>query len=91
MGQSVLTRPFPRIDGSVHCGSHPADTLASEFGTPLYVYDVAHVRERVAAFQDAFADIDYLIAYSVKANGNLSLLARDPRCARMRGRHHERR
>jgi diaminopimelate decarboxylase len=74
VGQGVLTAPFPRIGGVVHCGDVPADELAARFGTPLYVYDLAWIRRRVAAFQEAFADIDHLLAYSVKANGNLTIL-----------------
>lgn len=74
MGSSVLTRPFPRIDGAIRCGGHAAEALADAYDTPLYVYDVAHVRDRVRSFQDAFAGVDHLIAYSVKANGNLSML-----------------
>ena len=74
MGQSVLTQPFPRVDGRVMCGEVPLEDLADEFGTPLYVYDLAWIRGRVAAFRDAFAGAEPLIAYSVKANGNLALL-----------------
>ncbi len=76
MGESVLSAPFPRIDGELHCGGVRATELAERFGTPLYVYDVARMEERVRAFSTAFADLDHLIAYSVKANGNLSLLRR---------------
>ncbi|MEM7416356.1 MAG: diaminopimelate decarboxylase [Gemmatimonadota bacterium] len=74
MGQSVLTGPFARVDGVLCCGEHSADELADRFGTPLYVYDLAHVRRRYELFQQAFARLPHLIAYSVKANGNLSLL-----------------
>lgn len=74
MGTGVLTRPFPRVDGQVHCGGIPAEELAERFGTPLYVYDIDHIRERYRAFEEAFAGIPHLIAYSVKANGNLSIL-----------------
>jgi diaminopimelate decarboxylase len=34
------------------------------------------MERRVRGFQDAFAGIDHLLAYSVKANGNLSILRR---------------
>ena len=74
MGEGVLTRPFPRIEGVVHCGAIPVGELASRFETPLYVYDLARIRERTEAFQAAFSGVDHLIAYSVKANGNLSVL-----------------
>ena len=76
MGESVLTEAFARIDGVLHVGDVPAPDLAERFGTPLYVYDVRRIEERVRAFQDAFAGLEHLIAYSVKANGNLSVLRR---------------
>jgi diaminopimelate decarboxylase len=62
------------VGGVLHCGEVPAEELAERFGTPLYVYDLVWIRGRVAAFHDAFAGVDHLLAYSVKANGNLSLL-----------------
>jgi diaminopimelate decarboxylase len=74
LGAGVLTRPFPRVDGELHCGDTPAADLVKQFGTPLYVYDLASIRERVGAFVDAFSGVEHLIAYSVKANGNLAIL-----------------
>lgn len=74
MGQSVLTGPFPRIDGVLHCGDVSVEALAEEYGTPLFVYDLAWIRGRVEAFHNAFADTPHLLAYSVKANGNLAIL-----------------
>jgi diaminopimelate decarboxylase len=74
LGEGVLSPPFARVDGRLHCGDVPAVELAERFGTPLYVYDLAHVRERVRLFAEAFGGLDHLLAYSVKANGNLSLL-----------------
>ncbi len=76
MGTGVLSDPFPRLDGRLHCGRTPLDALAERFGTPLYVYALDHVEERLGAFQRAFEGADPLVAYSVKANGNLALLAR---------------
>jgi len=74
LGQSLLTGPFPRIEGELHCGQVAAEELARRFGTPLYVYNLASIRGRVALFRSAFAEVDHLLAYSVKANGNLMLL-----------------
>jgi diaminopimelate decarboxylase len=76
LGEGVLIGPFPRVDGELRCGAHRVADLAERFGTPLYVYDMERIRERVVGFQRAFAGIDHLVAYSVKANGNLSLLRR---------------
>ncbi|HZP22456.1 MAG TPA: diaminopimelate decarboxylase [Terriglobales bacterium] len=48
--------------------------LAERFGTPLYVYSAAAIRERYRLFDDAFAEMPHGICYSVKANSNLSIL-----------------
>jgi len=58
----------------LHCEAIPMSTLAEKFGTPLYVYSAAAIRERVQGFRTAFREIDHTICYSVKANSNLSLL-----------------
>ncbi len=76
MGESVLTGPFPRVDGVLCCGNVPLPELARRYGTPLYVYDIRHMEGRVGSFQDAFGGVDHLLAYSVKANGNLTILRR---------------
>jgi diaminopimelate decarboxylase len=69
-----LKGPFTRADGDLLCGSHRAVDLAERFGTPLYVYDMEYIAERVRLFSEAFAGANHLLAYSVKANGNLSIL-----------------
>jgi diaminopimelate decarboxylase len=56
------------------CEQVSLETLAARYGTPLYVYSATAIRERVHAFQTAFAGIDHLICYSVKANSNLEIL-----------------
>ena len=50
--------------------------LAERFGTPLFVYDLQAIEARYHAFGEAFAGVDHLVAYSVKANGNLAILNR---------------
>ena len=46
--------------------------LAEEIGTPFYCYSSAALRQNYRAFSNAFPHA--LIAYSVKANGNLAVL-----------------
>lgn len=65
---------FAYRDGHLFCEDVPAGRLAEELGTPLYVYSRAAVLERYRAFRDAFAEVDPLLAFAVKANGNLSVL-----------------
>ena len=76
MGPGVLSDPFPRVDGELRVGSFPMAELAERFGTPLYVYDLDHIEARYQAFGHAFRDADHVVAYSVKANGNLAILHR---------------
>src|SRR5262245_6465757 len=56
--------------------SNRRDTLlaaAERFGTPLYVYDLDGVRERLARLRDAFGS-QFGISFAVKSNPNLALL-----------------
>jgi diaminopimelate decarboxylase len=57
-----------------HCEQISLERLAHRFGTPLYVYSAATIRERVDAFQKAFRRASHTICYSVKANSNLTIL-----------------
>ena len=65
---------FPRRDGVLRCGDVSLETLVQEYGTPLYVYNGDRILERFHAVRDAFAPLDLVIAYSVKANPNLAVL-----------------
>ena len=43
-------------------------------GTPLYVYSANAIRDRFRELDEALAPVPHLIAYSVKANGNLAVV-----------------
>ncbi len=58
----------------LHCEGVPLLKLAEKYGTPLYVYSSAMIRERYNAFDAAFHGVPHTICYSVKANSNLSIL-----------------
>jgi diaminopimelate decarboxylase len=62
------------VDSVLHCDDVPLTKLAERYGTPLYVYSATTIRERLAAFQNAFRNVPHTICYSVKANSNLSIL-----------------
>ncbi|MBI4541052.1 MAG: diaminopimelate decarboxylase [Gemmatimonadetes bacterium] len=62
--------------GELCCGGLTLRELADRFGTPLYVYNGPAIDERYLAFERAFASVDRLVAYSVKANANLAVLRR---------------
>lgn len=65
---------FERRDGVLHAEDVSLETLADAVGTPFYCYSEATLRRHVRVFRDAFAGLAPLIAYSVKANSNLSVL-----------------
>lgn len=73
---SVLMEAFPRRQGTLRVGGLSVGEVAASFGTPLYVYDASILDDRVRAFQEAFREVDLLLAYSVKANGSLAILDR---------------
>jgi diaminopimelate decarboxylase len=58
----------------LHCDDVPLTKLAERYGTPLYVYSATAIRERLAAFENAFHSVPHTICYSVKANSNVSIL-----------------
>jgi diaminopimelate decarboxylase len=51
------------------------EEIAQKIGTPLYVYDLEHIRQRAVALRDAFRG-HFRISYAVKANPNPTLLQR---------------
>ena len=58
----------------LHCEEVALPKLAEQHGTPLYVYSAAMIRERYAAFEQAFRELPHTMCYSVKANSNLTIL-----------------
>lgn len=58
----------------LQCEDIPLPKLAERYGTPLYVYSVRAIRNRLEAFENAFRSLPHTVCYSVKANSNLSIL-----------------
>ncbi|HEX2648445.1 MAG TPA: diaminopimelate decarboxylase [Burkholderiales bacterium] len=66
---------FAYRDGALCAEQVSLEEIARRYGTPCYVYSRAAIESRYAQFVSALAGRPALIAYSVKANGNLSLLS----------------
>jgi len=71
---------FDRINGALQAEGVPLKTLAEAVGTPAYVYSSATLTRHYGLLADAVAAHpaalgDALIAFAVKANSNLSVLA----------------
>ena len=66
--------PFQYHDRQLYCEDVPVAELAARYGTPLYVYSQSAILETLNSLRSAFADVDPLVCYSVKANSNLGIL-----------------
>ena len=61
---------------TLRCENLSYTELAERYGTPLYVYSQAALDSAFAAYQTAFAALNPLVCYAVKANGNLAVIRR---------------
>ena len=69
--------PFERRQGGeLHADGVPLTRVADAVGTPAYVYSWTDVHDRYQALDSALEGVDHRICYAVKANSNLSILAR---------------
>src|SRR5579862_2946317 len=64
---------FAYRDGKLYAEGVDLEEIAGRAGTPVYVYATATLERHYRVFAAAFPS-DALIAYSVKANGNLAVL-----------------
>lgn len=67
--------PFEIKNGVLHCEDTPLDRLATEHGTPTYVYSRAALEAAYRAYDAAFAAHPHQICYAVKANPNIGILS----------------
>jgi diaminopimelate decarboxylase len=66
---------FEARAGELHCEDVPLRRIAETVGTPVYVYSTATLTRHYQVFRDAFLPRRVEVAYAVKANSNLSVLA----------------
>jgi len=67
---------FTERNGVLFAEDIDLETLAAAVGTPFYCYSTATIERHYRVFAEALAGIDNpLIAYAVKANPNLSVIA----------------
>jgi diaminopimelate decarboxylase len=67
-------RHFDYRDGVLHAEDVDLSTLSEAVGTPFYCYSSATLERHYRVFADAFAGVDHLICYAMKANSNQSVL-----------------
>jgi len=68
-------RHFTFQTGEMYAEDVPLRDIADAVGTPVYVYSTATLERHLRVFTDAFHDRNTLVAYSVKANSNIAVLA----------------
>jgi diaminopimelate decarboxylase len=66
---------FAYRDGVLHAEAVSLDALADRVGTPFYCYSTATLTRHYKVFADAFADVDALVCYAMKANSNQAVVA----------------
>src|SRR6266480_4784236 len=65
---------FHYRDGHLYCEDVDLGRVATEFGTPTYVYSARTILDHYTRLDAALAPLDHLICYAVKANSNRAIL-----------------
>lgn len=65
---------FQYRDGQLYCENVNLDQLASQIGSPLYVYSKQTFLDHYRKITQAFAQLDPIICYSIKSCGNLHII-----------------
>jgi diaminopimelate decarboxylase len=65
---------FDYRDGALFAEDVAVSDLAGAVGTPFYVYSAATIRRHFRVFSQAFAGLDTLVCYAMKANSNQAVL-----------------
>jgi diaminopimelate decarboxylase len=66
---------FHYRDGVLHAEAVDLTALAEAVGTPFYCYASATIERHYKVFAGAFADVDALVCYAMKANSNQAVIA----------------
>ena len=65
---------FDYRGGVLHAEAVNLVTLADTVGTPFYCYSTATLERHYKVFAQAFADVDALVCYAMKANSNQAVI-----------------
>ena len=66
---------FAYRDGVLHAEAVNLIALAEAVGTPFYCYSSATIERHYRVFAGAFADVEALVCYAMKANSNQAVIA----------------
>jgi len=65
---------FEYRDGILFAEDVSVSDIAKAVGTPFYCYSTATLERHYSVFSKAFADVDAMVCYAVKANSNQAVL-----------------
>jgi diaminopimelate decarboxylase len=65
---------FNYRDGVLHAEDVPVPAIADTVGTPFYCYSTATLKRHYTVFAGAFAGMDTLVCYALKANSNQAVI-----------------
>ncbi|MEO6847847.1 MAG: diaminopimelate decarboxylase [Chthoniobacterales bacterium] len=65
---------FHYQNNSLYCEKVSLTKLATEHGTPLYVYSATTIRENFRRLDKALGELDRMVCFAMKANSNLSVI-----------------
>jgi diaminopimelate decarboxylase len=65
---------FHYVAKRLYCEGVAVETLARQFGTPLYVYSQRTLSEHFQALDQALAEVQHLVCFAVKSNSNMAVL-----------------
>jgi len=66
---------FDYQNGVLHAEGVGLDRIAAEVGTPFYCYSTATLTRHYNVFAGAFAGVDALVCYAMKANSNQAVIS----------------
>ena len=69
-----MVHHFQYREGRLYAEDVDVTALAATVGTPFYVYSAATLRRHVRVMREAFAGMNTLLAYAMKANSNQAVL-----------------
>jgi diaminopimelate decarboxylase len=66
---------FAHRGGVLHAEDVAVPEIAAAVGTPFYCYSTATLTRHYRVFDQAFAGIDHMVCYALKANSNQAVIA----------------
>jgi len=68
------SQTMPEAQNTIQIQGVSLESVAQQFGTPIYVYDGGKISDQIQALQVAFSGVNLKIKYATKALSNISIL-----------------